>query len=501
MMRARSWLALLWTLASIGCSKESHVAELMSIDKLVDRDFARAVNTWSPAAVGARFEMGDGLRTGPQASAKLALRSGGRVLMKSDTVLRFLSKLGTIQPAGLFEIVSGELTVETETHDVGIGTSRGVVRVSPNSALRVRAEPSKIRFDVLVGRVEYAHEGAPQQAAAGGGFEIELLKASVEPAAVVAANPEPAPAAPDAAVVEPAAERGSAKDGPLLRDLEFRDSPPSVTFSLPAGETATIHDPAPPTDVAVVETRCPGVAVLEFDRGNGRFDAQRVRGSSQLQVRLPAGNYRYRVRCVRNGRVELASAGSGRLNVTRDAATRPLPASSARITADADGRRYTVSYQNRLPIITLRWPEAPKANEYTLKVEPERAEAFSLSSKQPSVTLPAGRLGDGVHRFEFESGRARSEQGLLSVSFDYRARTAYLTSPADNQPPQEGSTRLAGGSMVGSSVSVSGTPLKLDSQGRFSADIPAPAAGQGLAVRVQHPSAGIHYYVRHVRAP
>jgi hypothetical protein len=489
-------LLLLCSLVSIGCSKASHVAELFNIEKSVDRDYADAVETWSPAAVGARFAMGDGLRTGPQASAKLELLSGGRVLMKSDTILRFMRQLGASRPAGELEVLSGELTVETDARDVGVGTARGVVRVSPHSSLRVRADSDKVRFDVLVGRVEYARDGTPQQTLAGSGFDLELLTPSVEPT--------PPPATPDAALVaqpaaptEPAEERGSSRDGPLLRDLEFQESPQSVSFSMPIGETATVHDPTPPSDVRVTDTRCPALAVLEFDRGNGRFDAVRVRGSSQLRARLPVGSYRYRVRCVRNGRVELSPVGGGRLSVVRDAATRPLPVSAARITADADGRRYTVSYQNRLPIITLRWPEAPSAAEYTLQVQPEHDEAFTLRSKQPSVTLPAGRLGEGLHRFMFESGRAHSEQGLLGVSFDYRARTAYLTSPAEKQA-QQGSAHLTGGSMSGSSVSVRGVPLKLDSQGRFATDVPVPDTGEALVVRVQHPSTGIHYYVRHI---
>jgi hypothetical protein len=253
----------------------------------------------------------------------------------------------------------------------------------------------------------------------------------------------------------------------------------------------------------MLDTHCPGVSVLELDRGDGQFDAVRVRGNAELRARVPIGAFRYRVRCLREGRLELPPIRSGRLSVTRDTATRPLPVSAVRITADADGRRYTVSYQNRLPIVTLRWPGAPRAAEYTLRVQPEHAAEFTIRARQPSVTLSGGRLADGLHHFGFEAGSARSAEGTLNVVFDFRARTAYLTSPAEGQPlaADRGDAHFAGGSVVGSSVSVQGVVLTLDGQGRFATNVAIPAGADGLAVRVQHPSTGIHYYVRHLLSP
>jgi hypothetical protein len=172
------------------------------------------------------------------------------------------------------------------------------------------------------------------------------------------------------------------------------------------------------------------------------------------------------------------------------------------ITADADGRRYTVSYQNRLPIITLRWPDAPHATRYTLRAWPDRSAPFSVQAKQPSVTLPAGQLGEGLHRFAFEANGVRSEQGSLSVSFDYRARTAYLTSPIEGQRAvaSSGGVRFEGGTLLGSRVTVQGVPLKLDSQGRFAGEVALPVGSSSTLVRVLHPSTGVHYYVRHLLA-
>jgi len=54
--------------------------------------------------------------------------------------------------------------------------------------------------------------------------------------------------------------------------------------------------------------------------------------------------------------------------------------------------------------------------------------------------------------------------------------------------------------LLGSSVSVLGVALKLDSQGRFADEVALPAGATSAAVRVAHPTTGIHYYVRHLVA-
>lgn len=477
-----------------GCGDTS-VGQLLMASAQVERDFAAAVNAWSPAQVGDRFAIGDGLRTGPTASAQLGLQQGGRLLVKPSTTMRF-TRDQRKDGGRRIEVVQGDVTIETGELDIGVETARGVVKLMPESQVEIRAGGGKIRFDVLIGRVEYGDGDSRQVALAGRSFELEVLTAMAEPGPVRAAEPTPEP---PPAVEDPDPDPvPGAGAGPAIRDLRFAESPPNAVFTLPVGEHASVHDPLPPTDVRIPAPRCPALAVVEFDRGNGRFDALRVRGTGELRARVPAGNYRYRIRCVRNGRLELSSAGSGRVSILRDVATRPLPSQPVTITADADGRRYTVSYQNRLPVITLRWPDAPASGTYTLTVSPERGNPFSLHSPKANVTLAAGRLGEGLHRFQFEAGAKRSEMGQLRVAFDYKARTAYLTSPVEGQRAEGDLTRVAGGTLIGSAVQVLGVPVKLDTQGRFAAEVAVPPSAKGVVVRVQHPSTGIHYYVRHL---
>jgi hypothetical protein len=507
MKRLVALLALLHLPCWVSCSScrdTAFVAELVELERRVDRDFGRAPETWSPAKKGDRFELGDGVRTGAMALATLALPRRARLLVKSDTVVRFKRSLDDSSPHDQIEMSKGEVTIETGALDLGVSTSRGVVKLATESRVRMRAESQKTRFDVVVGRVEYSLDGAAHTVAAGNGFDLEVLRASVEkdPAPFAAtAPPEPRPtsleenakAPPD----EPAVEGGSGK---RLSDFSFPEPPPAAILTIPAGESATIHDPAPPTDVRITFSGCSELGVLELDRGNGKFDGPRARGDGEALASIPKGTYRYRLRCVHGGRVQNPAVRTGKLIVVPDAATRPLPNAPATITADADGRRYTISYQNRLPIITLRWPDAPRVNAFQLFVKPEQGAQFSVDSNKSSVTLAPGRVGEGVHQFWFETRDGkRSERGNLHVSFDFTARTAYLTSPVEGESAQGGTARFAGGVLIGSTVQAGGTALKLDGQGRFSTNVEVPAAGGGAYVRVQHRSTGIHYYLRHLR--
>ncbi|HKU41142.1 MAG TPA: FecR domain-containing protein [Polyangiales bacterium] len=482
----------LWLAGCSSCSDPSVVAELLEKREVVERDFARAQNVWSTAEPGARWQMGDALRTGPASQATLALAKRGRLLVKSNTVVRFLKSFDPAAPEAQLDVVQGELTVETGGEERTVRTPRGLVTLKQASTVRVRAQEEKLRFDVEVGRVEYSVEGKRQLAEAGTGFDLEVLPVSVE-------RTESQQLA--AAAVAPVLEAALPQLEPAERaapELGWAESPAHAVAVFEAGESVTVHDPAPPSELGVSFEGCPELAALELDRGNGRFDALRVRGHAELRARVARGVYRYRVRCVHDGRPAGRAAASGTIKVVVDAATRPLPQSSVTITADADGRRYTVNYQNRLPTITLRWPYAPQAKSFRLVVRPAQAAEFAVESRQSSVTLAPGRLGEGLHNFWFEAEGQRSENGTLHVAFDYTARTAYLTSPPERAAVRDGSVRFAGGTLLGSRVQIAGTRLELDAHGRFATTVPMTSEVKGAAVRVQHPSTGIHYYVRHL---
>jgi hypothetical protein len=478
-----------------GCSREPYIAELIEHRSSVQRDEAKTLNQWREAERGARFVMGDGLRTGSDGQATLKLPQDGRLLVKSDTIVRFLQNVDGADPAPELDVQQGELTIESGKRRLGVRTARGIVTVNQDSTVRVRAGDDTTHFDVDVGRVEYMVNGARQITEAGKSFDLDVLQVSVEEQAARAQAPN-AKAPPLTAVAETSPQLAAKNLPRAVENYVFQESPASALVRIAAGETATLHDPAPPSDVGLTFTGCQEQLALEVEH-DGKLT--RYRGRDEVRASLPRGNHRYRVRCLQEGRPLGSVVRSGQIKVLADAATRPLPNRPVTITADADGRRYTVSYQNLLPIITLRWPYAPRTKTYHLVVQPAQGQQFSEDSPQATVTLQPGRLGEGVHRFWFETAdRKRSATGSLQVSFDYTARTAYLTNPREGEALRDNSVRFAGGSLLGSQVHVQGSPMKLDKHGRFGTNVRIPAEQSGAVVRVQHPSTGIHYYVRHL---
>ena len=92
--RARKLLGLA-ALAALGpgCDgcRSSHLAELAAASGGVERDRAGELNAWTQAEPGARFSMGDGVRTGKDGRAQLRLTRGSALDVSPSTLLRFLS--------------------------------------------------------------------------------------------------------------------------------------------------------------------------------------------------------------------------------------------------------------------------------------------------------------------------------------------------------------------------------------------------------------------------
>ena len=332
-------------------------------------------------------------------------------------------------------------------------------------------------------------DGQTRELHAGQSFELEVGAALVER--------EPPPAAapvPEAAPVPqpPAADTNQAQ--------RFDVPPPSADFDLTAGESASVHDPSPPTRVRVAFAGCPQGFALEVTRSSGAH-VTRVRGRDSAIAALPPGPLRYRVRCeLANGQYAVQEAAAGRLQVIRDAATRKLPTLAPAVSVAADGRRYTVRYQNLPPVLAVRWPDAPAASAYTLELRSDTHPPLYERSKTPSIALPSGRIEEGLYRFRFEADGMRSPEGTLSVVFDNAARVAYLSEPRDRAFVAGNQVRLAGAALRGARVELDGKPVPVQAQGRFDTRVSVTAERGALALRVQHPSTGIHYFLRRAAA-
>ena len=91
--------------------------------------------------------------------------------------------------------------------------------------------------------------------------------------------------------------------------------------------------------------------------------------------------------------------------------------------------------------------------------------------------------------------RIRSPKTTLVIDFDNAAATASVREPSPTGFKAV-PAKVSGVVLSGWSVSVGGTPLPTDAQLRFNGDASPTGDERGIAIRFQHPSRGVHYYLR-----
>jgi hypothetical protein len=469
---ARWLLLVLGLLVSCTGFCGDHVAEIETQSGKVQRDVAKARENWVPAEQGDQLYMGDGLRTGPDSTARLALHPEGTAVVEPNTVMRFLERLpGDMRDRITLE--EGAIELEATQLELEVHTPRAVAKIAQGTRLRIRAQSDDVVFDVLVGRVSVDHDGQTEEVSPG-------EKLTVEGPADKERPPEPSPTDDPEEPQGRAAAVGPAGSG-------------RADFSLDAPESATIHAPSLPVEVRVRVGSCNGgPSTLQVIGASGNAQLTPTRGSEHVVARLGAGNHRLRVRCGKEIRQQAI------LRVQRDPATMELPKSAQRVEVEADGRRYTVRYQNVLPVVSFTWPNPPPSPSYKLRIRrKDRELRYDLT--RATHELRSGELGEGDHQFHFESSSGqKSAEGSLRIVFDNTARSAYLSSPVEGSSGDR-EVVVAGAALLRSQVSVDGVPVVLDAQGRFRISLPGDPARSAMAVRVSHPVTGVHYYLRRLR--
>jgi hypothetical protein len=639
-------LVLLAFLALAGCKGCSHatpIAEVVQLTGGVSRDFAAQPGAFTPAATGATFAIGDGLRTDLGAQARLKLRGGGALDVREDTLLRFLAD--TPSAAKRVSLETGTAEIEMGAEGLEFETRFGTARIDPGAHVRLTSDGKQTRFDVLVGSAVVDTEDATSESLHAG----QSLDVGSHPStdAGAPAKPDAAEAVPDAVVDDPnaivadvqvagvrraaprssvlvpveigatrldpgtrlvvpagakvavhrGAERASvsgaadlvvgSSTGALLQARTGRvavDASPTLIrfdvpggtitvrgtsaapasadvvidgrdtnvfsrggttelhgrkgtttlsgresawlddsgavqksivtneaplFTMPAGETATIHSLRVPTPVLVrVDPACGTGAYVEVARG-GRFlpvgladtagdGAQATQGAVVLS--LGEGGHPYRVKCPDEG-APGASATAGTFRIVRDSGAQRLPRTPGHNQIPADGRHYSVLYQNLLPELTLAWPDAPSGESLTLKVRKTKDSVDEIPLGTASYSFPSGKLGDGTYGFWFEvqrDPRLRSLETTVRIAFDNAAPAAEIHEPEDGFTPQDGKILVSGVAVEGVVVSVGDTSIPLDAQYRFRGDVPVAPGARSIAIRIAHPTRGVHYYLRSV---
>ncbi|MET0285668.1 MAG: hypothetical protein ABW352_14410, partial [Polyangiales bacterium] len=398
---ARTWLLLCLVTCLLACGKscscgDDFLAQLDSYAGEVQRDEARAIGAWSEVANGERFHMGDGLRTGKQGNAKLALAGSGLALVESNTVLRFVDR----DPRGKsrFDLEAGMIRIDSGDFDIDIETPRGIARLGKSSSVRIVSNDEETLFDVLVGQVAIDQAGAVEQLAAGQKLE---LKGDEKLTAKPRAGPDVEDAATDAG--------SEAKAAPPVRTAGT-NAPQAAELSMPEIDSMTLHAPTLPVTFRVQAPACnPAKNERPTADLDGKAASPEAGGNGLVLSLNRAGAHRLNLRCDRR------LVRQTTLHVIRDAATMELPKSANRVDVEADGRRYTVRYQNVIPVVSINWRDAEPRGDYTLVLKRGSREQTYRSAK-PTRDLPGVELMDGNYDFWFTSASGqKSNVGGLRI--------------------------------------------------------------------------------------
>ena len=510
-MTGRVAARILWCLLSllngfvlVSCKREQPA--LAQITVVVGAVEGQHHDEWQEAVVGRALFAGDGVRTGAAARAILRFGSGREIRMSERSLIR----LGTDDASSVHVTVElGEADIEGDG-TFTVATAQGAATLDPGTRLKVRVSGNDIRFEVSVGRAVLGQGDDLLVIGDGEGvalrigsaqverYRIEVGAAEMEPA--TAAAPASGQAQVDAGVPGVGQGNSGRETAAVARTAGADRAPGAVDLTVPTGESAVIHGRQTPLVIRMrLEPPCAtggSVTLTEaggFDRGRspGR---QRASGREHAFLTVAAGKWGYRYECDR------AEVSSGTLAVRRDSGLERLPRAAPVNTIDADGRRYTVLYQNRLPSLTFAWPGAPAQESYELQVEGKgRNRSYPVDS--PRLRLASGALPEGTYQWWFTGADGRaSPRTSVTVRFDNAAIAGQVESPRDGARVAPGTEiEVAGVALEGSTVVVGSAPLPVDEQGRFRGLIPPPSTDErSIAIRLAHPKSGVHYYIRRI---
>jgi hypothetical protein len=489
--RCALFLALLVLAAcSTTCRDPEQLAELAArVGGEVERDEASTQGKWHDARLGTLFRVGDGLRTGAQSSAELALLPSGSANVSPHSVVRFMATPPR-DPSRHVALEVGELEILAEQIDLDVHTPRAVAMVSRGSKLKLSMRDGRERFDLVVGRVVLAYAGVERTLEPAQPLELNAANE------LVPATPAPLDAGEPVEGARLDAGDAAASAAPSLAQEDAADqvlvaSSPSA-LRLSTLESATLHVASTPVEVLLPADACGTGGQLTLD-GQPLTRAKAGLRFAAATAALTAGSHRVLLACPDGSQHE------ARLLVKRDPARLELPRRAQSVRVEADGRRYTVRYQNLLPDLTFVWPGEAEASPYTLVLRSGPRE-LTRSLSAPEHVLAGAALGEGEHKFWFRDANGRSSKPTtLRLAFDNTARSAYLSRPLEGGLVNEGPLPVEGAALVASKVSVQGTLAKLDEQGRFREEVLLAPGQKAVSVRVEHPSSGVHYYLRRLR--
>jgi hypothetical protein len=268
------------------------------------------------------------------------------------------------------------------------------------------------------------------------------------------------------------------------------------------GGSAVVYDPERTGNFTIRFQPLPECSTyaIRVDHGGRRY-LEAVTDQPMLALRnVEYGDYGWRAACLVDG-VPQPSDRMGKVARRPDASRAALPTQAPRTTLDSDGRSYTVTYQNLLPAVTLRWAKAPPADSYALEVVEERTgqKVHNASSPRAAASFKSGFFREGRYLWFFRATsagkRLTSPITSAQLAYDNVAPAIQILDP-QNGAPAAGSVRARGVAVIGSTVTVNGVNLDLGADFRFDQEV--PVRGNLVVFRVTSPRRGTGYYLRHL---
>jgi hypothetical protein len=478
------------------CAPKSEVvAGLSEARGTVDR--SSGGGAWNPAVVGGEFRVGDALQTGAGSQARLRLANGGFVDVAENGRIRFLRRAvaSQAQAGADLAIELGSAEVEPADDDMTLVAALGRARIEKGAHVRIHADGQIASLRVMVGRAVLLGSDGGVTLGSGDEIRVKIGTAEIEQFHVeVGAAIVDSVAAPPAGDAPQADSSPAAPESESVTESDARDSG-RADITVAAGESAIFHDGNPPLLVRLrLDGLCSGAATVDV-RGAARLRQTTRVGSVVLRMR--AGRQRYRITC-RDDPGAKAPRASGTLTLLRDSGNVRLSRRAPVNAIEIDGRHYTVLFQTRLPMLALVWVAAPEgASGLSLHIS-STGGVKVIATSGPEYQLPSGVLPEGTYTCWYSTADGTvSPKTRVTIRFDNLAPTAQFF-PAGSQTiaATAGTIPVDGVTVDGAKVSVDDKPLPVDERGRFRAALAPRNGNDALAVRIEHPRTGVHYYVR-----
>lgn len=146
----------LCALSSCGsCGDEKAIATLVEIRGAgIERDFNAERYSWLAAENGARFAIGDGIRTLANTSARLTLIDQTQLELAQNTTLRFLVD-GSEEGEQTLNIEAGQVMLRVGEREMKLRTQIGLATLTAGSQLTLSKTGDNIDYDVALGEAQF----------------------------------------------------------------------------------------------------------------------------------------------------------------------------------------------------------------------------------------------------------------------------------------------------------------------------------------------------------